>query len=110
MESVSTPAEPIDAMNDDEIPRWETHANGIQAICEPDGYCKDEHRCGRLDLGIRRDSTLNTTNDFIMFTEQFAAIADRRDPDEKETAMSETANFIEPCGSMRATEEYEGEQ
>jgi hypothetical protein len=32
---------------------------------------------GRLDLGVVRDSTLDSTNDYELFTETFASIANR---------------------------------
>lgn len=39
------------------VPRWETGDGWVRAICEPDGYCADGHRCGKLDLGIVREQT-----------------------------------------------------
>lgn len=60
---------------DPEIPRWEKVNEsgfiGVRAVCEPDGYCRDGHRCGRLDVGIVPQATLNTTNDFEVFTDAF---------------------------------------
>ena len=39
------------------VPRFEpigfAGAAGVRAVCDPDGYCRDGHRCGRLDLGIQ---------------------------------------------------------
>jgi len=36
--------------------RWETeetkYGTVVRAACEPDGYCKDEHVCGILDVGL----------------------------------------------------------
>lgn len=62
------------------VPRWESIVGpdgvrtGVRAVCEPEGYCKDGHRCGQLDLGLRRDSQLNTRNDLQIFAEQFSEI------------------------------------
>lgn len=62
-------------MTDKSIPHFEgvdePDFSGVRAVCEPDGYCKGGHRCGRLDIGIRRGDKLNTTNDFEVFTEQW---------------------------------------
>jgi hypothetical protein len=58
------------------VPRFEEDGPFIRAICEPEGYCKDGHRCGRLDIGIRRAAGLNTTNDFEVFCEQWRELDD----------------------------------
>ena len=42
-------------MNDAEVPEWENVDGWHRAICKPDGYCRDGHRCGKLDLGITRN-------------------------------------------------------
>lgn len=41
-------------MDEPSVPRWESGEGWVRAVCEPDGYCADGHKCGKLDLGIVR--------------------------------------------------------
>ena len=44
---------------------------GVRAVCEPDGYCRDGHICGKLDLGIVRADN-SGQNDLDGFADQWA--------------------------------------